>query len=85
MEYPEIKKDVWQCLRAFVSGFLGSAATVLLLVDKSMLTDWETFRETFIISLMVAGLTGGFVALGKTLRSLFGGEDYEGAIHKLPF
>lgn len=83
--YPVIKRVAWRFIRVFVSAFLATGSIILANVGMEAVSSWQNFRELLIIPFILGGLIAGINALGKLLREMFGSEDKDSAVDKLPF
>jgi len=82
-QYPEWKKIAWRFGRVFISAFLVAGAPVLIGATTEVFASWENFKSLLAYPFLFSGLTAGVVAIGKTLRVVFGSEDQNSLIDKL--
>lgn len=82
--YPEWKKVVWRFVRVFASAFLLTGSLVLINAQQEMLTSWERFLNGLVFPFLVSGGIAGINAVGKLLRTVFGSEDKDSLVDKLP-
>lgn len=83
--YPAIKKVAWRFIRVFISAFLATGSIILANVGMEAVSSWQNFKELLIIPFILGGLIAGINALGKLLREMFGSENKDSVVDKLPF
>ena len=66
-EFPNWKKNVIGGFRAFVTGFIGVLATQLITADIGKITTGEFWLN----AILIGGVSGGLIYLGKWLRDKF--------------
>lgn len=79
-DYEAWKKIAWRGFRAFVAGFISGMALLLITATPEDFTSWENAQK-FLIPVGMGAVSGGLVALGKTLRDAFPESEI---INKLP-
>lgn len=84
-EYPEWKKVLWRFGRTFISAFLFTGSLILVNAQPEALTSFDRFLNTLVWPFLLSGGIAGINAVGKLLRDIFGSENKDSAIDKLPF
>jgi hypothetical protein len=84
-EYPEWKKVLWRFGRIFLSSFLFTGSLVLINAQPEALISGEKFLNTLVLPFFLSGGIAGINAVGKLLREMFGSEDKDSLVDKLPF
>jgi hypothetical protein len=79
--YPNWKKILWGCLRAFIASFLPVFGFLLTNVTVENFQSKETLIK-LAISIGLASVVAGIVGLGKYIRSLYPENE---VVQKLPF
>ena len=69
-EYPDWKKNLWGAFRAFFSSFLAVLGFMLTQIEVKDFENRDTVIK-LVVSISLASLVGGLVAVGKFLRDLF--------------
>lgn len=92
--YPVIKKVAWRFFRAFLSAFLVTFTSFVVVFDGSdiIAVGLESGFKAFLVNLwavvvypaLLASIIAGIQALGKAIREYYGDEEYKSLVHKLP-
>ncbi len=83
--YPEWRKVAWRFARVFISAFLVTGSMVLINVGAEAFTSWENFRNLLAYPFLLSGVVAGVNAIGKLIRDIFGSDDKNTLVDKLPF
>lgn len=79
IDYPAIKKAVWEAFRVF---FVAAGAVIVAQVQAGInVTDWKNA----LIAVGIAAGVAGLKAVGKWLRDTYGRGNYSSLWYKLPF
>ena len=82
-EYPKWKLVAWRGLRTFIVNFLLSGSAILIIAKDDAFTCWGNFLYTLLFPFVLAGLAGGFNALGKWIRITFGTPNQDSIVDKI--
>lgn len=83
--YPEWRKVAWRFTRIFISAFLVTGSVVLINVGAEAFTSWENFKNLLAYPFLLSGVVAGINAIGKLIRDIFGSDDKNTLVDKLPF
>jgi len=78
IDYPAIKKALWEAWRTFLPSFLG-VVTIQLSTGAG-----SQDVSAWLKSILVASVLAGLKATAKWYRETYGNKDYDSLVYKLP-